>query len=161
DHLEWCHPPLEITNRTHGTTPSRHAADSLPRALLSGALAANTRGGGVLPRASSRSTVGRVTTLERGYDSPDRSAPGGPGPPPQLRPKFADLPVEFRERAGVVHHDGGDREALLPGSLRSHPRLRLGPGHAPLAGQPLYLDARRHVHHHDLVEPVREMVLCQ
>ena len=140
DHLERRHAPLEIANRTHGTTPSRHATDSLTGTPSPGALAANTRGGGVLPRASSRSTVGPGYDSRRGFTTarptkPVRSAWGGPRA--RRRSSAHNSPTSrssSAERAGVVHHDGGDREPLLPGGLRPHSRLRLGPGHATLRG---------------------------
>ena len=106
--LNGCHAPLKVANRTHGTTPSRHTAGLRPLG--------NTR----RARSSSR---GAGSTVGRGYDStgglsltgPVGPAPGQARPGGAARSTVADLAVQLGQRAGVVHHDGGDAPAAAPG----------------------------------------------
>src|SRR5215470_13567697 len=61
------------------------------------------------------------------------------GPAAQLGPQVPGFPVEFRQGAGVVHDDGGDREPFLPRGLCPYPRLGLTRGHPAFAPEPLRL----------------------
>jgi DNA-binding SARP family transcriptional activator/pimeloyl-ACP methyl ester carboxylesterase len=73
-------------------------------------------------------------------------------PAHQVGPDFGDAAVQVVQGAGVVDHDIGNRQPLLPAGLGRHPGPGLIRRHAAQADQPLELQFRRYVHHDHHVE---------
>jgi len=70
----------------------------------------------------------------------------------EVGPDGGDAAVQVGQGAGVVDHQVGHGQALLPAGLRRYAGSRLLGRHAALADQPLELDLRWHIHHDDQAE---------